>query len=51
MHFEKLPRFRIVGVEESLRILFAKLLFKACRQEAAMASSYDNLCAGLKSGI
>ena len=42
---------RPVGIGETWRRLFAKILLKVTATEATMACQDDQLCAGLKEGI
>ena len=48
---DKQPGVRPVGVGETLRHLFAKIVLKVTVQEATMACQDDQLCAGFKVGI
>ena len=48
---DKHPGVRPVGVGETWRRLFAKIVLKFTGPEATMACQDDQLCAGLKVGI
>ena len=42
---------RLVGVEETWRRLFSKIMLKVTVTEATMAWQYNQMCAGHKTGI
>ena len=47
---DKQPSVRPVGVRETWRRFFDKIVLKVTGPEATMACQYDHLCAVLKSG-
>ena len=49
--FDKQPGVRPVGVGETWRRLFARIVLKVTGLEATMECQDDHICAGLKAGI
>ena len=48
---DKQPDVRPVGIGETWRRLFSKIVLKVTVLEATMTCQYGQLCAGLKAGI